>query len=303
MSPHGRRHSRERLAAAVLLLAGAACIGAGTDVPPPLPARIVLRSGQAWDVELLGRFFADRVLLRRLEGSALIELPVADMARLDARFGFDLDPIAELYAAEKFEEAAARLAEGLTPFRPYVTDAAGNLEGAFRTLLLAHYWAGQYEQARALADHILGKTTASRLHRDAARVRALCRAATGAEDTPVPAAATDPSPSPDQPEASLHFYTLAILAMHQEEWDTAQEALARLITFRSRDFEWMPAALYQSAVLHARIDQVSVARQIVEEIALVYPATRWAEQARSLDLDALRPPPPPPPPEHPLQRR
>lgn len=289
-----------------LVLAGSAALSATSSdtpaSPPPLPGRIVLRNGQAWDVHLLGRFFRDRVLIRRQVGEGLIELPVADMARLDVRLNFDPDPIAELYYAENFDEAASRLAAALEPYRPYVTDAPGNLEAPFRTLLLAYYWAGQTDSAQQWAAHILDKTSASRLHRDASRVQALCRAAEGGDvETPAPHA--DPGPAPDQPEASLHQYTLAMLAIHREDWDHALEALARLIAFRPRDFEWMPAALYQSAIVYARLDRIQIAQQVIDELTLVYPGTRWARQARTLDLDALRPPPPPPPPEHPLRRR
>ena len=96
---------------------------------------------------------------------------------------------------------------------------------------------------------------------------------------------------PEQASSAMVAYTRARVLMARDERMAAQEALANLIAYRSRDFEWMPAALYLSAEGYARAGSPDVARQVVEEIKLNYPATRWVQLAQSLDVEALAPPP------------
>ena len=126
---------------------------------------------------------------------------------------------------------------------------------------------------------------------DAMVIKTLCLARNG--DTNGASATLDQinSPSDNTPEAGMVGYTRAVVQMDQNNLDKAQESLARLITFRSRDFEWMPAALYLSATGYIRVGEAHVARQIVNEIKLNHPMTRWARQAESLNIEALLPPP------------
>ena len=260
--------------------------------PAPLRARIALPSRQVWDVELLGRFHPDRILLRRVGAAGTIEIPVADIQQYQVPLAINGDEVLDQYAAGRYAEVAAALGTALQPYLPYIMEAPSNLDVPLRTWVKARYWQGDTAGALAACETILSRTSAGLVHAEATAIAVLCRIQAGQLEQAGPAADTLAVSDPYLPAASPCGYALAALRLAERNLPAAQEALARLVCFRSRDTEWMPPALLLSAEAYARAGQADVAAEVLEEIRLTYPGSRWAAQAARLDLDALAGDPP-----------
>ena len=264
-----------------------------TRADDPVKATLILQSRQEWNVELLGRFHTDRVLLKRAGESGSIDLSIEDIYQITFPVGSRPRALLDAFDAGRFAEVAPQLESVLLPFLPYITDASSNLDPLLRCLAKAWYWAGKEDRALATCDAILSRTTSSPLHTEATAIRILSLVRQNRLDEASEAADGLVMPALDEPEASPCIYALASLQLARKKYPEAQELLARLIVFRSRDPEWMPPALLLSAEGYARTGKADVARQVVDEIRLNYPKTPWADQATSLELGSRVPENPP----------
>ncbi len=245
-------------------------------------ATLTLKNNRPFKAELLGRKDREWLRIRRLDNPAEIQLPDADVIQIE----FDL-PIEEsggmgAYAEGKFAEAADRLGPLLDPTLRFM-NVSNNLQDEALAYLKCLYWSGRYTQTVAACDTILARLADTTvLGRDTQLYRILALLAMGQYERVERAMKALPEPGPDDAWATEYWVIRATLQEQARQMVDLQQTAARLIAFRSRELEWMPLALVFSARSYLATGEVAVARQILEEIDLVFPRAMCSNRIESL---------------------
>ena len=291
------RNSRVfRLGGGIAAICGCAVWLFSAD-PVPLKAHMKTKSKLDKDVELLGRT-ADKFVRIRAGEQGEIGIPPSDVLSLDFIFDFEKHPVNKLYDEFKYADAAQHLQEMLQPTLPYL-DVNTNSLPYVRLWVKSMFWDGQYAETVKNCDLLYHLVQDEQLSREIQLFRTAAAVPLGkTNDIPktlerlLPAARTNE-------EMAIWWYATAQYQIAEKKLPEAQETTARIIAFRPKDFEWMPAGLYLSARLYGLTKHPEVGKQIVEEIKTVYPKTRWAELANQLtaELDQMPKEEPPKPEE------
>ena len=246
----------------------------------PLPARVWLNKELSWDVDLLGRFGKNRIAVRKKGEEGELNLPPERILRIDFSVSTDRNRILDLYLDEKFDQIRDLLARELTPLLPYA-DVPSNVGWFHNMYMRSLYWTGRHQELARIATQFEDLTTPE-IRYQARLWRTLALIATEALDEAAEVFDTIPSAESGLRYTAPYHYTRARLHEAAGRTGEAREAIASVIAFHTKDFEWMPAALCLSAQWYAEAGNTQVARQITDEIRTAYPATRWSAQAEML---------------------
>lgn len=278
-----RFHGRLLVSGLLLLLCA---VGASAQTNWPR-ATLTLKNNRPFKAELLGRKDREWLRIRRLDNPAEIQLPDADVVQIE----FDL-PLEEsgglaAYAEGKFEEAADRLGPLLEPTLRFM-NVSNNLQDEAMSYLHSLYWAGRHTQTLAACDTMLARLDEkSPLGRDTQLYRILSLLAQGQYERVERSFAALPVPGVDDAWAAEYWIIKATLEERANQMTALQDTSARLIAFRSRDLEWMPLALVFSARSYLATGEVAVAKQILEEIDLVFPRAACSNKIERLRQDLV----------------
>jgi hypothetical protein len=266
---------------ALALLAGPGAF-AQTNWPK---ATLTLKNNRPFQAELLGRKDREWLRIRRLDNPAEIQIRDADVVRIE----FDI-PIEEsggmsAYAEGKFDDAADRLGPLLEPTLRFM-NVTNNLQPEAMAYLRCLYWSGRYTQTVSACDSVLVRVDEkSAFGRDTQLYRVLALLGMGQFERVERAFAALPQPGPDDSWAAEYWIVKANLELRANRMAELQETAARIIAFRARELEWMPQALVYSARSHLATGEVAVARQILEEIDLVFPRASCSNMIAVLRSD------------------
>ena len=265
-------------AAGFVLLVLSSTHGIGEE---PIKARVWVNQELSWDAEILGRFGRDKIRIRKQGEQGEINIPAADLFRIDFAVKVDRYTVLELYMNEKFTESRDLLHKVLTPYLVYA-DVPSNLWWLFQVYCKALYWSGEHERLEQLASRLLENAATSAMEKEATLYRILALLAIDRIDEAETLLSSVKPSGPNPWQSAQYHYTSARVHLAKERLAEAQEDIATVIAFHAKDYEWMPAALYLSAQGYADAGNIQVARQIVEEIGTAYPRTRWKTRAESL---------------------
>jgi tetratricopeptide (TPR) repeat protein len=281
-------------AALGLLLALVPAVHAQTNWPK---ATLTLKNNRPFKAELLGRKDREWLRIRRLDNPAEIQLPDADVVQIEFELPLEESGGMAAYAEGNFSEAADRLGPLLEPTLRFM-NVSNNLQDEAMSYLRSLYWAGRHTQTLAACDTMLARLDEKTpLGRDTQLYRILTLLAQGQYERVERAFATLPAPRVDDEWAAEYWIIKATLEERANKMAALQDTSARIIAFRSRDLEWMPLALVFSARSYLATGEVAVARQILEEIDLVFPRAACSNKIEHLrqDLAARSEPQPPEP--------
>jgi hypothetical protein len=272
---------RTCLAAALLMSATWAPAPGSAEPPDALRVTLWLKSRAKWDVEVLGRWGEDALRVSRVGERGEVSLPVADIARMDYAVPFDPLELREAYAREEFAGLVRDLGPAVGPSLAYL-DVPSNVLPLLRLYLFCLYWAADYAQVLRVADLVRTQVAHETLVREAGLLKALALLELGRSEEAAEVLSPISAPSRHDEEGALYWYASARLHMARAAWREAQVEAAKIVAFAAKDFEWMPAGLYLSAVAYARRGAPAVARQVIAELRTAYPRSRWRRAADRL---------------------
>lgn len=87
-----------------------------------------------------------------------------------------------------------------------------------------------------------------------------------------------------EPDAALYWFTNVLVKLYEKDWLASYQGVAEMISFSSKDLEWVPAGLYLSSMLYEKNDKVDVARQVRKELVMIAPETRWVGESARLPI-------------------
>jgi hypothetical protein len=275
----------------------ALCSGAlwlySADAPAPVKAHLKTKTNPGSDVELLGRT-PDKFVRIRAGQAGEIGIPPSDILGLDFIFDLEKHPVQKLYDEFKYNEAARHLQEMLQPTLPYL-DVNTNCVPYLRLWVKSQFWDGQYAETVKNCDFLYWLVPDEALKREVQLYRVAAAVPIGkTNDLPNLLKKLEPAARTND-EMAIWWYATAQYQIAQNKLAEAQETTARIIGFRAKDFEWMPAGLYLSARLYGLTKHPEVGKQIVQELKTVFPKSRWAQLAGALDEELDRMPKEEPP--------
>jgi len=265
-----------------LLLTAVGAAGVATAGPK---ARLFLKSRNTLDVELITRNAMDTLSVRRVDAPGVTTVQIPQISRTFFQLDLGGVNVEQLYWDEKFAEVAAALAPALEPTYRFADLPNNNLLPFIKALIKALYWSGQYGAVSTTCDVLIGNPDAGPAE-DWARVfKALSiLRLVGVEQASALFSAID-EPKRGSDNVGAYHYARAVIRMAEGKISEAQEHAAQVVITQVWEPEWFAAGLYVSAQAYAKAKRYDVARQIVEEINLLYPQTRWAGRAKELGTE------------------
>lgn len=248
---------------------------------PPVRAKLRLQSKQVLNVELTGRD-GTTVLFREPGKPAEIGLPARDIVWVDFELDYKGARIEERLQAQDFKGAALALAPLLKPLYPYL-DLPSDLPHQAAQLMQLLLRSGQHEESVTTSYLIQRYARDNDLKRQAQAYRVVAFIELGRLNSAIPELRQlGVVTRKDEHLVGPYFYAQGVLQILQTNWVAAHQSAAQIIAFQPKNFEWMPAGLYLSAQCYGGMGKFDVADQIIAEIAMAYPKTRWAELAAKL---------------------
>ena len=244
--------------------------------------RVWIDKELGWDATLIGRTAVDdkiRFLQKGKEGE--IRLPVSGLLRVDFEIKVNRNEIMDLYLNEKYEKLKRLLADALAPAQEYL-DVPSNLWPLQRVYMKTLLWSGDYAALDQYTKRILRLQPVSRERDEATLFRVLGLSGIGKSSEAQALFRDTKLDLETLVDPPLYHFAKAKVAILAGAEDEAQEELATIVSFHAKNFEWMPAALYESASQYMARGQADVAIQIAEEIQVAYPSTSWKERAATL---------------------
>jgi hypothetical protein len=249
----------------------------------PVPAKVELQSGQSLNVQLLRRDDRGWVFMRQGDSPAEIGMPGREFKSIEFNFNTGDKNPGDLYSERQYNQLTPLLVPIVQAVLPYL-DLPNNMTPWAVMLLRCHYWRGEHQELRTLS-HQLERLPDPAVQQEARAIRALSFADRNWEkDARKELDALGDVP-PDSELAAVEDLVRAKLALADQRWSEAQEQAARVVAFHAKRFDWLPPALYVSALAQAGGGATNTAVQILHELELVAPGSAWSEQARTLSAE------------------
>jgi tetratricopeptide (TPR) repeat protein len=81
---------------------------------------------------------------------------------------------------------------------------------------------------------------------------------------------------------AAYWFTMGAVHLESKEMNPAQDAIAKVIGFHTKDQQWMPAGLYMSAKGYIETHNYKSAEKVLRNIGLAYPSSKWKYKAVKL---------------------
>ena len=256
------------IAGAVLLLGVP-----GTGGQELTRARVRLKNGAEWDLEILNRYSTNELTVQRPNEPGNFTMSLSDIAYAEFPIELDEGEVEDGFARERYHEVIRLLSRVLGPYTSYL-DMRSNLTPHVHRLLFALHWAEADSQLLAFTEQILKRPVSPDITRDARliRVPALLRAGR-VDEARALMERVQPVKAGGQP-AALYRYAETQLHLVDEAWSKALESASRIVVFAARDFNWLPAGLYLTARGYTEQGAYDVAARILEELRFMFPSSR-----------------------------
>ena len=273
---------RPALRPSVIVLICVSLISATAHAADPPNVQVWLDKELSWEATLVGRTHSgDQIRFLRKGKEGEVRLDVSDILRVDYNIKTSRAQVMDLYLREKYAKLKNLLAAELAPANGFL-DVPGNLWPLHLIYLKTLYWTEDFAGLKKYASRILRKPP-TRLARDEATLFTILALIGQGEHEETPALLAKYEIRPDAiTDPPLYHLAKARVAMAHGERNEALEELATIVSFHAKDFEWMPAALYDSATLYMARGQPDVAIQIAKELQVAYPGTTWQKKAAAL---------------------
>jgi len=248
----------------------------------PPKVRVWLDQELSWEATLLGRTHAgDQIRFLRKGKEGEIRLAIDDILRVDYDIKISHAEVMDLYLREEYDKLKKRLDASLAPAKQFL-DIPGNLWPLHLVYMKTLYWSGDFVRLEQYASQLLRGPPTRKARDEATLFKVLARTGQGKHEG-TRALLSEHAISPDTiTDPPLYYLAKAKVAIANSERNEALEELATIVSFHAKDFEWMPAALHDSATQYMERGQPDVAIQIAKEIQVAYPGTTWEKKAAAL---------------------
>jgi hypothetical protein len=248
----------------------------------PPKVRVWLDKELSWEATLIGRTHAgDQIRFLRKGKEGEVRLAITDILRVDYEIEISRAEVMDLYLREEYDKLKELLDASLAPAKNYL-DLPGNLWRLHLVYMKTLYWSGDHVRLEQYASRLLQGPPTRRARDEATLFKVLALTGLGmheesrallSEHEISPGTITDPP---------LYHLAQAKVAIANGDRNEALEELATIVSFHAKAFEWMPAALHDSATQYMERGQPDVAIQIAKEIQVAYPGSTWRKKAAAL---------------------
>jgi hypothetical protein len=253
----------------------AATAPASTNALPSFTAaKVKLKSGITWNVELLGTG-QGLLQMRQIGQETQVGVGVKDIAEIEfARLKTNETAIIEAYNLTDYKRAVELLRPLMKPLFPYLAFQSNGAE-PMAMLLKSMYMEGEYRDVEVWAV-FLARVPDPKLNAQAGLLRILARIGQGFHDSAEKELNSMGKVDPKNEANALYYYARAAIALARKNWRETQMNAAQVLIFQPKNLEWLPPILYTSAQGYAGAGRAGVAVQIASEITTMSPDTRWA---------------------------
>lgn len=269
----------------IMLLAGFMAAGIRAE---GLPVNLVLNNGDKVAGKLHGRKGTSMVIFEKAGDRVLINFPLERVNAMTFDFGEVGETADKLFAAGEFRKSAAMLDEMLKPVSS-LFDMTGNHMPWVIKHIQALYWGGQYLECVRACENLKRQVAYAPWKEQATLYQVLSllqKDRTRKLDTLMESVGT---PKDGDSWAPLYWYVRCIKSMAEHRWVDAWKESAEMVTRFSRDDDWLPVALYTSAIMYRKFNRDDIRKVIVSEITDLYPDTPWAVKAQNIEQDYPEP--------------
>ncbi|MBN1673265.1 MAG: hypothetical protein JXR37_19625 [Kiritimatiellae bacterium] len=249
-------------------------------------AQFALKSGQRMDVELVVRSTEEMVSVRRVDSGGLMTIPVSEITAVAFNLDLGRTNLGYLYRNEKYKETGEILEKALQPVYRFIDLPNNNGLPYLQYLIKCLFWEGEYKKVTLLCDLLADKRAVPDPVQDWARIfKALSALEQG--DLAGAAGMIEKVSPPDYSADTYgpYYYALAQVRMAEGKISEGQENAASVVVSQAKNPEWFPAGLYISAKGYGYAKRFDVAKQIIDEINLLFPDSRWSVMAGKLSAE------------------
>ncbi|GEM_PF-1415608 len=251
-----------------------------------LGARLLMKNDELWSVTIAPRRAGTTQIVvtrKDREGQLTVKLDEVKKIYFDLQ-DFKPTTIQRLFVLGRYEEVIEALKGRVIPYFAYV-DTDANSNQLISMFVRSLYHAENYAGVRASANEIGKYTVSGDLRRMADIYLALSYLKQEQPEAFEEMENRFPEPELDDPLASPIWYGRAMRAMSSNDWTSAHPPLAKIITEKPLDTEWVGEALYLTAEQHHSVSNLVVANQICQEIQMVVPSEIWKEKSMALQSE------------------
>ena len=155
----------------------------------------------------------------------------------------------------------------------------GNMDLYVQYKMRACFWAGKFDDARAMAQVLVSKKSSYAPLASLYTVVIMLE-----QDQPDDAVsdAFEKIENPDAVSGAIAEYIRGRLAMNIRQYEPALQHFSNVLVFYGRDPEWVPAATFQEGLVYKKTGYLESAANVAEELEIAYPDSYWGSRADEL---------------------